>query len=514
MNQLKPFILCVDDEEANRKLLEKLLVPRGYGVVSAADGKEALLKIKSQAIDLVLLDIIMPGMNGFEVCRQIKEDQKLRNIPVIMITASILKQDRIRGIEAGAEEFLSKPFDLEEVLARIKMLLKMKALDDERKRAEDQREAALAELQKSHDELDRRVRERTAELAQANETLQADIIEREQAEEKLLESKTIFEAVVENIPLMIFLKEATDLRFVIFNRAGEELLGHDRKDLLGKNNLDLFPPEQAAHFMAKDREVLNGKAVMLDIPEEPIQTAKKGERLLHTRKVCIRSSDGATKFLLGISEDITERKQAEKKLEDTLESLKKAVSTTIQVLVSAVESRDPYTAGHQLRVADLARAIATEMELPQDTIEGIRMAGFIHDIGKLSIPAEILSKPTKLTEIELSLIKEHSQKGYEMLKDVESSWPLAEIVHQHHERMDGSGYPRNLKGDDILIEARILIVADVVEAIASHRPYRPGLGIDKALEEIEKNSGTFYDKTVVDACLRLFREKGFKLKTT
>jgi PAS domain S-box-containing protein len=340
----------------------------------------------------------------------------------------------------------------------------------------------------------------------------SDISERKQADEKLLESKTLFEAVVENIPLMIFLKEATDLRFVIFNRAGEELLGHDRKDLLGKNNLDLFPTEQAAHFMAKDREVLDGKAIVLDIPEEQIQTAKKGQRLLHTKKVCIRSSDGTTKYLLGISEDITERKQAEEELQQTLESLRKAVGTTVQVMVSAVESRDPYTSGHQLRSANLARAIATEMGLSPDKIEGIRMAGSIHDIGKLSIPAEILSKPTKLSDIEFSLIKEHSQKGYEMLKDVESPWPLAQIVYQHHERMDGSGYPRNKKGEEILMEARILAVADVVEAMASHRPYRPSLGINAALAEIEKNKGTFYDNTVVDACLRLFREKGFKLE--
>jgi HD-GYP domain-containing protein (c-di-GMP phosphodiesterase class II) len=150
--------------------------------------------------------------------------------------------------------------------------------------------------------------------------------------------------------------------------------------------------------------------------------------------------------------------------------------------------------------------------LPQEKIDAIRMAGSIHDIGKLSIPAEILSKPTKLSDIEFSLIKEHSRKGFEMLKDVESPWPLAEIVRQHHERMDGSGYPRNLKGEEICIEARILAVADVVEAMASHRPYRPGLGIDAALAEIEKNKGLFYDSAVTDACLRLFREKGFKLE--
>jgi putative nucleotidyltransferase with HDIG domain len=203
---------------------------------------------------------------------------------------------------------------------------------------------------------------------------------------------------------------------------------------------------------------------------------------------------------------------AEDKLQNTLNSLRKAVSMTIQVLVSAVEVRDPYTAGHQKRVANLARAIATEMGLAPEKIEGIRMAGYIHDIGKLSIPAEILSKPTKLTEIEFALIKEHSRSGYEILKDVESPWPLAEIIYQHHERMDGSGYPRKLRGDDIIIEARILAVADVVEAMASHRPYRPSLGIGQALAEIEKNRGIFYDDAVADAGLRLFRERGFVLE--
>jgi HD-GYP domain-containing protein (c-di-GMP phosphodiesterase class II) len=151
------------------------------------------------------------------------------------------------------------------------------------------------------------------------------------------------------------------------------------------------------------------------------------------------------------------------------------------------------------------------MGLPQEKIEGLRMAGSIHDIGKLSIPAEILSKPTKLTNLEFSLIKEHARAGYEMLKDVASPWPLAEIVRQHHERIDGSGYPRQLKGDEILMEARIMAVADVVEAMASHRPYRPAIGIEAALEEIEKNKGILYDDAVADACLRLFREKGFQL---
>jgi putative nucleotidyltransferase with HDIG domain len=210
----------------------------------------------------------------------------------------------------------------------------------------------------------------------------------------------------------------------------------------------------------------------------------------------------------------SELKQAEQEHQQTIESLRRAFGTTVRVLASAVETRDPYTAGHQIRSADLARAIATEMGLPQEKIDAIRMAGTIHDIGKLSIPAEILSKPTKLSELEFSLIREHARKGYEMLKEVESPWPLAEIVYQHHERMDGSGYPINLKGEEICMEARILAVADVVEAMASHRPYRPGLGIDAALNEIEKNSGLYYDDAVADACLRLFREKGFQLAAT
>jgi len=213
----------------------------------------------------------------------------------------------------------------------------------------------------------------------------------------------------------------------------------------------------------------------------------------------------------GIISDITERKKIEEQLQQSLESLRNATNTTIQVMVSTIEVRDPYTAGHQIRSANLATAIAGEMGLPQEKIDGIHMAGSIHDIGKLSIPAEILSKPTKLTKLEFSLIKEHAQQGFEILKDVQSPWPLAEIVRQHHERMDGSGYPRNLKGDDILIEARILAVADTVEAMASHRPYRAGLGIDAALEEIEKQRGILYDEAVADACLRLFREKGYQL---
>jgi len=207
-----------------------------------------------------------------------------------------------------------------------------------------------------------------------------------------------------------------------------------------------------------------------------------------------------------------ERKKAEEKLQETHQKLKKTMDAVIDTMSKIIEVKDPYTAGHQHRVSQLAKAIAKELNLSPDKIEGIRIASLIHDIGKISVPTEILSKSTKLTDIEFSLIKGHSQIGYDILKSIDFSYPIAQIVLQHHERLNGSGYPHNLKDDEILLEARILGVADVVEAMSSHRPYRSAKGIDAALEEISQNRGILYDPEVVDACLGLFKEKGFKFE--
>jgi putative nucleotidyltransferase with HDIG domain len=220
---------------------------------------------------------------------------------------------------------------------------------------------------------------------------------------------------------------------------------------------------------------------------------------------------GAQHLVLGIARDITERKRREEELKDSMEKLRKAMGGTVRAMALTVESRDPYTAGHQQRVANLARAIAQEMGLPRDRVDGIRMAGVIHDVGKVSVPAEILSKPGHISEIEFSIIKTHAQVGYDILKNIDFPWPIADMVLQHHEKVNGTGYPSGLSGDAIMLEARVLVVADVVEAMVSHRPYRPALGIDKALEEITLNRGVLYDPQAVDACLTLFREKGFHL---
>ncbi len=209
---------------------------------------------------------------------------------------------------------------------------------------------------------------------------------------------------------------------------------------------------------------------------------------------------------------ITERKQAEEKLADTLEVYRKGLEGIIISMGTMMGKRDNYTASHQLRVANLSVVIAGELGLEETRIEGLRLAAKAHDIGKIGIPAEILTKPGELSNLEYMIIQTHPRSGYEILQNIDFPWPLAEIIAQHHEKIDGSGYPEGLKGDQILLEAKIICVADVVEAMASHRPYRAARGIDAALEEIEQQRGILYDEGVVDACLRLFREKGFNLE--
>lgn len=457
-----------------------------------------------------------------------------------------------------------------------------------------------------------------------------DLTEQKQVESALKHSRQLLDSVVENMPAMIFLKDARELRFELFNRAGERLLGYSRGDLLGKNDHDLFPKNQADSYAKNDRAVLTAHAP-LEIFEEPIKAADGSEKWLYTLKVGLYGDDGQPSHLLGISVDITERKRAEDELRASEErlaeaqrmahlgnwqldlqskelkwsdeiyrifeidpqqfmatyeafmevihpedradvdlaysnSLKKrlpyeiehrllmkdgrvkyvlekgettyddsgkplrslgtvqdvtvvkqaertlrdqhrilegALEGTIHTVSMAVEVRDPYTAGHQRRVAELACAIAGEMGLEEERIKGIRMGAIIHDIGKIGIPAEILSKPSRLSAIELQIIRQHPEIGFNILKDVRFPWPVAEIAHQHHERMDGSGYPQGLKGDAICLEARIVAVADVVEAMSSHRPYRPAVGLEAALDEIVQKRGAYYDAQVVDACCKV-----------
>ncbi len=334
-----------------------------------------------------------------------------------------------------------------------------------------------------------------------------DITARKVAEEQLKLERQKFSILSENVPFGMVMIDREG-NFIYTNPKFREIFSYDLSDIPDGRTWfrKVYPDaEKRRAVIARWLSDLEGAVTGLQRSAVFAVTCGDGtEKIINFITVQLEAG-----IQLTSCEDITARVLAEKSLQQTMEKLRRSLVGTIQAISLIVETRDPYTAGHQKRVSSLARTIAQEMGLPRDAVDNIRMAGAIHDIGKLSVPAEILSKPTRLNEIEMSLIKVHPQTGYDILKDAELPSPVAEIVLQHHESLDGSGYPQGLKDGEILLEARIVSVADVVEAIASHRPYRPALGIEMALEEIEKNKGRLYDAEVVGVCLKLFREKGF-----
>lgn len=337
MEKKRDLVLIVDDNPTNIDLLISTLT-NDYRLGVAINGPRTLEYVSKQKPDIILLDIMMPGMNGFEVCSRLKADTETCDIPIIFITAVNDISRKIKGFELGAVDYITKPFLAEEVRERVRTHLALKSMREQ--------------LADRNVNLESMVREKTIEL------------------EKMLEA-------------------------------------------------------------------------------------------------------------------------------------------TISTITLMAEIRDPYTSGHQQRVADLACAISKHMGLPKNNIRAVELAGTLHDIGKIRVPTSVMNRPGKLLQIERELLKIHPEVGYKLLKRIPFKMPVADIVLQHHERMDGSGYPFGLKNDQILLEARILAVADVTEAQSSYRPYRPALGIESALGEISKNSGKFYDTQVVEACLTLFRQNLF-----
>jgi len=323
-----------------------------------------------------------------------------------------------------------------------------------------------------------------------------DITERKEAEKALAESEEKYRTLLTNINDLV-IEIDSEGKFTYVSPQIFDMFGYTQEESIGLNAMDFVHPDDIEKYM-KPMEILD------KVKHFEYRSRHKNGHYVYVSTSGRYVPDITDGFkIVSVLRDITERKQAE-------ERLKKTMNATIEIMSKIIEAKDPYTAGHQQRVSQLTTAIAKELNLSQDKVEGIRVASLIHDIGKIGLPTEILSKPTTLTDIEFNIIKQHSQIGYDILKSIDFSYPVAQIVLQHHERLDGSGYPNNLKGDKILLEAKILGVADVVEAMSSHRPYRPALGIDAALKEISKNRGTFYDPVVADACIKLFKEKGFK----
>ncbi len=307
----------------------------------------------------------------------------------------------------------------------------------------------------------------------------------------------------------IFISSASG-KIVYTNPATEKLFGYKKGELIGK---------KPSIFNAGPVPVKVMKDVMKVLKKEGFwqgevhNKRKDGTEFTSYVRVCVfKNSKGKIINFLSAQDDVTEQNNVKHRLKDSVDKLQNVLEVTIHAIALTIEKRDLFTAGHQRRVAELASAIAKAMKLPEDRITGVYMAGLLHDIGKINVPAALLMKPAQLTELEFRLIKNHPKVAYDILKGIEFPWPIAKFSLQHHERMDGSGYPDGLKNKDIALESRILAVADVVEAMSSTRPYRPALGVDKALKEIFSKRGLLYDADVVDICIKLFNEKGFKFK--
>ncbi|MDI6816684.1 MAG: response regulator [Actinomycetota bacterium] len=406
MEEKKINILVVEDSETQNVWLRQILEKNGYQVSATYNGKEALAVIAENEPALIISDILMPVMDGYEFCKIVKMDRNLKDIPVILLTLLDNPKDIIKGLECGADYFMTKPCDEKNLLARVQHILKS-------------------------------FRDREPE-----ESLAAvEVFHGGQKYNISLGSQQIIDNLL--FAYEIAIQRNRDLR-----KAQEDLRAFTE-------HLEEKVKEEMAAFVAES----------------------------------------------------TERKRVDEELQFNLEKLQRTFQETVHALASASEKRDPHTAGHQQRVAELACGIAKNMGLHADQIEGIRVAGLLHDIGKVSIPAEILNRPGTLADIEFSIIKNHPQHGFDILKTIEFPWPIAQIVIQHHERLDGSGYPLGLLGDRILLDARIVAVADVVDAMISHRPYRPACDLDVVLAELNDNRGVLYDLEVVDACLKLFENK-------
>lgn len=318
-------------------------------------------------------------------------------------------------------------------------------------------------------------------------------------------SEKRFRSLIELSPIGIC--TCVDEKIVYANPRLAEILGYTTEQLHNMPIFDLIVPEDRnLAEMAMERLEANGYTGNYTLRCR----RKDGIEIEIGLQQVVAEFEGVTS-ILGMAQDISERMRANAEIEHYIKLLEHATEATLEAVSTIVEQRDPYTAGHEKRVGILAADIGTAMGLSDHVIKGLRLTGIVHDVGKVGVPAEILAKPTRLTSIEMALVREHAQAGYEILKNVQFPWPIAEVVYQHHERMDGSGYPRGLKGDQILLEARIMAVADVVESMTSHRPYRPGLGLEAALFEIQKNRGIIYDVSVVDSCLKMFQEDGYSL---
>jgi PAS domain S-box-containing protein len=453
-------ILMLEDTFSDAELEERELRKIGMPfTLKRVETREGFIRaLEEFRPDIILSDYNLPNFSGMAALEIVRRDYP--EVPVIMVTGALPDIEAVGLIHAGAKDYV-----LKDRLARL------------------------------------------GAAVQRVLSMEQGIRARKAAEKSLRESEAKFRALVESTSDWIW--EINEHNIYTYSSPQVfDLLGYTAEEVLGKTPFDLMTPADAERIKVEFASISDEKRHFRLL--ENTNLHKNGrEVFLETSGSPMFDVKGVFKGYRGIDRDIRERKEAEKERRASAEKLEQILLQTIEAIAATVEARDPYTAGHQRRVATLSSAIAREMGLSAEIIHSISLAASIHDLGKIRIPAEILSKPGTLNPIEYQLVMGHPQTGYDIIKDIQFSLPIAQMVLQHHERLDGSGYPQGLKDGQILLEAKILAVADVVEAMLSHRPYRPGLGADAALEEILKHRGAYYDPVVVDSCIALFREKKF-----
>lgn len=455
-------VLILEDLETDADLMLLELRQAGFDPIwSRVDDELEFLSHLRPDLDVILADFNLPQFDALDALNHMK--QRELDVPFIVVTAVLDDEVAVDCMRAGATDYL-----LKDRLARLGPAV-VRAVEE------------------------RRARE-----------------ERRQTQESLKASEERFRSVAETASDAILVIDA-GATIVLWNKGAEHLYGYTAAEAVGMDLAQVIPERHRK----RQQEAL-GMAVVPEpmLPPAPFEglALTKDGREIPVDVSYARWSNNEQVFITAMLRDITERKTNERRLRQSFEQVQKTLNGVIKALGLTVEMRDPYTAGHQQRVAAIAVSIAREMALDQERCRSLGLAASVHDLGKITVPSEILIKPGRLSEIEMTLMRAHSQAGSDILRPIEFPWPTADIILQHHERLDGSGYPLGLWGEEILLEARIIGVADVIEAMSSHRPYRPALGVELAIEEVRNSRGTRYDPAVVDACLRILAQKGLHVE--
>ena len=471
-------VLVVDDDRSIVRMLTRGLAAAGYTqVTGVTDSTHVLEHVDSGAPDLVVLDLSMPGVDGFQLLAEIDarspEDSFL---PVLVFSGRTDQESKEKAFQAGAKDYLTKPVELSEFLLHVDSLLETRFMSQR--------------LLDAHDAMERVIGDQAEELHRTD-------AERQQAEDLLRLTQFSVDRAADSVFWL-----DSEGRVLFVSGATCETLGYTKSELLEMTIFQVDPTLTRARYLRNWGRIKAESTVRF----ETVHRTKDGHDFPVEATLNYVVFEGA-EYNCVFARDITERKRTAQQLEESLARLRESQATIIQVLSSVTELRDPYTAGHQQRVAEICVAIATRMGLTPERIEGLEVAALLHDVGKVSVPPEVLSIPGKFSLLQRLLVEGHVAAGYEILRPIALPWPVAQITLQHHERLDGSGYPSHLKGDQIMLEARILSVADTFEAMTTHRPYRGALEVATALRELEGGRGTLFDPAVVDVCASLVEEE-------